>query len=135
MCCKDTSTSKRLQPSISLPARAASLEQVSRECERVVSLEGDCYHANFIRQCFKKQDEEKDIMIRGDVFRFQKKHATKSLTSSLPPLLTPQVIARDFHSCSTAICPTRKESSYSNTARTTISPCILASWSVAATSA
>ena len=49
-----------------------SLELVSRGCSRVVSVEADRDHANFIRQCFKKLDEDKDILIRGDVFRFLK---------------------------------------------------------------
>ena len=42
-----------------------SLELVSRGCSRVIS-----DHANFIRECFKKLGEDKDLLIRGDVFRF-----------------------------------------------------------------
>ena len=49
-----------------------SLELVSRGCSRVVSVEADRDHANFIRQCFKKLDDESDLLIRGDVFRFIK---------------------------------------------------------------
>ena len=49
-----------------------SLELVSRGCSRVVSVEADRDHANFIRQCFKKLGEESDLLIRGDVFRFLK---------------------------------------------------------------
>ena len=49
-----------------------SLELVSRGCSRVVSVEADGDHANFIRQCFKKLGEESDLLIRGDVFRFLK---------------------------------------------------------------
>ena len=49
-----------------------SLELVSRGCSRVVSVEADRDHANFIRQCFQKLGEDKDILIRGDVFRFLK---------------------------------------------------------------
>ena len=49
-----------------------SLELVSRGCSRVVSVEADRDHANFIRQCFKKLGDESDLLIRGDVFRFIK---------------------------------------------------------------
>ncbi len=49
-----------------------SLELVSRGCEKVVSVEADRDHANFIRQCFQKLGKEKDVLIRGDVFRFLK---------------------------------------------------------------
>lgn len=49
-----------------------SLELVSRGCRQVVSVEADRDHAAFIRQCFKKLSEEKDILVRGDVFRFLK---------------------------------------------------------------
>ena len=49
-----------------------SLELISRGCKQVVSVEADRDHANFIRQCFKKLNEERDILVRGDVFRFLK---------------------------------------------------------------
>lgn len=49
-----------------------SLELVSRGCKQVVSVEADRDHAYFIRQCFKKLNEDRDILIRGDVFRFLK---------------------------------------------------------------
>ena len=49
-----------------------SLELVSRGCKQVVSVEADRDHDNFIRQCFKKLNEERDILVRGDVFRFLK---------------------------------------------------------------
>ncbi len=49
-----------------------SLELVSRGCDKVISVEADRDHANFIRQCFKKLGTEQDILIRGDVFRFLK---------------------------------------------------------------
>lgn len=49
-----------------------SLELVSRGCKQVVSVEADRDHANFIRQCFKKLNEDRDILGRGDVFRFLK---------------------------------------------------------------
>ncbi len=45
---------------------------VSRGCKQVVSVEADRDHANFIRQCFKKLNEDRDILVRGDVFRFLK---------------------------------------------------------------
>ncbi len=63
-----------------------SLELVSRGCKQVVSVEADRDHANFIRQCFKKLNEERDITVRGDVFRFLKS-CHRSSTSSLPILL------------------------------------------------
>ena len=49
-----------------------SLELVSRGCKQVVRVEADRDHANFIRQCLKKRNEERDILVRGDVFRFLK---------------------------------------------------------------
>lgn len=49
-----------------------SLELVSRGCTKVVSVEADRDHARFIRECFKKLGEERDILIRGDVFKFLK---------------------------------------------------------------
>lgn len=49
-----------------------SLELVSRGCKQVTSVEADKDHAYFIRQCFKKLGVEKDILVRGDVFRFLK---------------------------------------------------------------
>lgn len=49
-----------------------SLELASRGCKQVVSVEADRDHAHFIRQCFQKLNEDKDILVRGDVFRFLK---------------------------------------------------------------
>ncbi len=49
-----------------------SLELVSRGCEKVISVEKDRNHANFISQCIKKIGTEKLILLRGDVFRFLK---------------------------------------------------------------
>lgn len=49
-----------------------SLELLSRGCASVVCVEADRDHANFIRQCMKKLNTEKNILIRGDVFRFLK---------------------------------------------------------------
>ena len=50
-----------------------SLELVSRGCKQVVSVEADRDHFNFIRHCFSKLGEAKDILIRGDVFRLIKR--------------------------------------------------------------
>ena len=41
-----------------------SLELVSRGCKQVVSVEADRDHANFIRQCFAKLKEDKDLLWR-----------------------------------------------------------------------
>ena len=49
-----------------------SLELVSRGCERVISVEMDRDHANFIRQCMTKIGTDKNVLIKGDVFRFLK---------------------------------------------------------------
>lgn len=49
-----------------------SLELLSRGCSTVVSVEADRDHANFIRQCLKKLEDENCALIRGDVFRFVK---------------------------------------------------------------
>ena len=54
-----------------------SLELLSRGAKTVVSVEADRDHANFIRQCLKKLDDEKCILIRGDVFRFVKSNKQK----------------------------------------------------------
>ena len=73
MFCRDILISKIPLPSTFLPVRGSiSLELVSRGCSRVISVEADRDHANFIRQCFQKLGEDKDILIRGDVFRFLK---------------------------------------------------------------
>ena len=47
-----------------------SLELVSRGCKQVISVEADREHSSFIRQCFAKLNEDKDILISSDVFRF-----------------------------------------------------------------
>lgn len=49
-----------------------SIELLSRGCNEVVSVEADRDHAGFIKQCMKKLDTDKNILIRGDVFRFIK---------------------------------------------------------------
>ena len=67
-----------------------SLELVSRGCSRVVSVEADRDHANFIRQCFKKLGEESDLLIRGDVFRFLKScHQKFDFIFADPPYALP----------------------------------------------
>lgn len=69
-----------------------SLELVSRGCERVVSVEADRDHANFIRQCFKKLGTEKDILIKGDVFRFLKScHEQFDFIFADPPYALPDL--------------------------------------------
>lgn len=49
-----------------------SLELLSRGCCQVVSVELDRQHADFIRKCMDKLNEENNILIKGDVFRFLK---------------------------------------------------------------
>jgi 16S rRNA (guanine966-N2)-methyltransferase len=49
-----------------------TLELLSRGCSRVVSVEQDRDHANFIRKCVEKIGSDKNILIRGDVFKFLK---------------------------------------------------------------
>ena len=48
-----------------------SLELVSRGCSRVISVEADRDHANFIRQCFKKLGDESDLLNEGGIFVFE----------------------------------------------------------------
>lgn len=69
-----------------------SLELVSRGCEKVVSVEADRDHANFIRQCFKKLGTDKDMLIRGDVFRFLKScHQRFDFIFADPPYDLPEL--------------------------------------------
>lgn len=69
-----------------------SLELVSRGCSRVVSVEADRDHASFIRQCFQKLGEDKDILIRGDVFRFLKScHQKFDFIFADPPYALPEL--------------------------------------------
>ncbi len=49
-----------------------SLELLSRGCKTVVSVERDRDHARFISQCMQKIGTQRNILIRGDVFRFVK---------------------------------------------------------------
>ena len=50
-----------------------SLELVSRGCKQVISVEADRDHADFIRRCFAKLGDDRDVLVRGDVFRFLKR--------------------------------------------------------------
>ena len=50
-----------------------SLELVSRGCKQVISVEADRDHADFIRRCFAKLSDDRDVLVRGDVFRFLKR--------------------------------------------------------------
>lgn len=69
-----------------------SLELLSRGCEKVVSVEADRDHANFIRQCLKKLGTEKDMLIRGDVFRFLKScHQRFDFIFADPPYDLPEL--------------------------------------------
>ncbi len=47
-----------------------SLEFLSRNCQKVVSVEGDRDHYAFIKQCISKLGTDRSIVIRGDVFKF-----------------------------------------------------------------
>jgi 16S rRNA (guanine(966)-N(2))-methyltransferase RsmD len=63
-----------------------SLELISRGCRQVVSVEADRDHYAFIRQCFKKINNDQDLPIRGDVFRFLKScHQTFDFIFADPP--------------------------------------------------
>ena len=69
-----------------------SLELLSRGCKSVVSVESDREHANFIRECMKKINEENDILIRGDVFRFMKSCKQKfDFIFADPPYALPEL--------------------------------------------
>lgn len=49
-----------------------SLELVSRGCQSVISVEADRDHFAFIKKCMEKIGTDKNILIKGDVFRFLK---------------------------------------------------------------
>lgn len=49
-----------------------SIELLSRGCNRVVSVEADRQHADFIRKCMTTLGTDNNILIKGDVFRFLK---------------------------------------------------------------
>lgn len=69
-----------------------SLELLSRGCSRVVSVESDRDHAFFIRQCLKKLGTEKDVLIKGDVFRFLKTcHQQFDFIFADPPYALPEL--------------------------------------------
>ena len=106
-----------------------SLELVSRGCSRVISVEADRDHANFIRQCFQKLGEDKDILIRGDVFRFLKTCKQKfDFIFADPPYALKELPSK-------ATCSTREASSSSNMAKTMISPSIHDFWNTEVTEA
>lgn len=69
-----------------------SLEMLSRGCSRVISVEADRDHQNFIRQCLKKLGEDNCIVIRGDVFRFIKSCRQKfDFIFADPPYALPEL--------------------------------------------
>lgn len=69
-----------------------SLEMLSRGCSRVISVEADRDHHNFIRQCLKKLGEDNCIVIRGDVFRFIKSCRQKfDFIFADPPYTLPEL--------------------------------------------
>ena len=63
-----------------------SLELLSRGAKTVVSVEADRDHANFIRQCLKKLDDEKCILIRGDIIFADPPYALPNLPT-IPDLI------------------------------------------------
>ena len=69
-----------------------SLELLSRGCASVVSVELDRDHARFISDCMKKIGTEKNILIRGDVFRFLKScHQQFDFIFADPPHSLPEL--------------------------------------------
>lgn len=70
-----------------------SLELLSRGCATVVSVEADRDHANFIRQCLKKLDDDNCALIKGDVFRFIKSCKQKfDFIFADPPYALPNLV-------------------------------------------
>ena len=69
-----------------------SYELLSRGCASVVSVELDRDHARFISECLKKLGTDKDILIRGDVFRFLKScHQQFDFIFADPPYALPEL--------------------------------------------
>ena len=69
-----------------------SLELLSRGCTSVVSVELDRDHARFISDCMKKIGTDKNILIRGDVFRFLKScHQQFDFIFADPPYSLPEL--------------------------------------------
>lgn len=67
-------------------------ELLSRGCASVVSVELDRDHARFISECLKKLGTDKDILIRGDVFRFLKGcHQQFDFIFADPPYALPEL--------------------------------------------
>lgn len=69
-----------------------SMELLSRGCEQVVSVEADRDHANLIRHCMQKLGTKKNVLIRGDVFRFLKNcHQRFDIIFADPPYTLPEL--------------------------------------------
>jgi 16S rRNA (guanine(966)-N(2))-methyltransferase RsmD len=69
-----------------------SFELLSRGCASVISVELDRDHARFINDCLKKLGTDKDILIRGDVFRFLKScHQQFDFIFADPPYSLPEL--------------------------------------------
>lgn len=69
-----------------------SYELLSRGCASVVSVELDRDHARFISECLKKLGTNKDVLIRGDVFRFLKScHQQFDFIFADPPYALPEL--------------------------------------------
>ena len=69
-----------------------SYELLSRGCASVVSVELDRDHARFISECLKKLGTDKDVLIRGDVFRFLKScHQQFDFIFADPPYALPEL--------------------------------------------
>ena len=69
-----------------------SMELISRGCASGVSVEADRDHAHFIRQCMQKLNTERNILIRGDVFRFLKTcHRKFNFIIADPPYTLPEL--------------------------------------------
>lgn len=69
-----------------------SMELISRGCASVVSVEADRDHAHFIRQCMQKLNTERNLLVRGDVFRFLKTcHRKFNFIFADPPYTLPEL--------------------------------------------
>ncbi len=69
-----------------------SLELISRGCARVVSVEADRDHARFIDQCMRKIGTDRNVLIRGDVFKYVKRCSQQfQFIFADPPYALPQL--------------------------------------------
>lgn len=69
-----------------------TLELLSRGCSQVVSVEKDRDHARFISQCIDKIGTDKNVLIRGDVFKFIKNcHRKFDFIFADPPYALPEL--------------------------------------------